>query len=84
VGRPPQGANGGVGQRRSWAGMYQRGLTVSDWVSGTLPLPLPSGPRESEAVLRCDSETIAWRDWDVTATSWIAWKWCSPRYRSIR
>ncbi len=40
---------------------------------------------QSEAVLWLDSETIAWRDWDVTAANWIAWEVVQlAGYRSIR
>ena len=57
-----------------WQGMYQRGHAVLRL--GIWRIALAAGT-QSEAVLRRDSETIAWRDWDVTATNWIAWKWYS-------
>jgi hypothetical protein len=59
----------------SWQGMYQRGLAVLR--PGIWHVAIAAGTTQSEAVLWCDSEAIAWRDWDVTATNWIAWKWDS-------
>jgi hypothetical protein len=70
-----QEVNGRVGQRRSLAGMYQRGHAVLR--PGIWHVAIAAGTTQSEAILGCDSETIAWRDWDVTATNWIAWKWYS-------
>ncbi len=40
-------------------------------------IAIAAGPTQGEAILRRDSESIAWRDWAVTATDWIAWKWYS-------
>jgi hypothetical protein len=40
-------------------------------------IAIAAGPTQNEAILRRDSETIDWRDWDVISASWIAWKWYS-------
>ncbi len=40
---------------------------------GIWHVAIAAGTTQSEAILRRDSE-IARRDWDVTATNWIAWK----------
>ncbi len=54
-----------------WQWMYQRGLAVLQL--GIWHVAIAAGTTQSEAILRRDSE-IARRDWDVTATNWIAWK----------
>jgi hypothetical protein len=40
-------------------------------------IAIAAGPTQWEAIFRRDFETISGRDWDVTATNWIAWKWYS-------
>ena len=40
-------------------------------------IAIAAGPTQWEAIFRRDFENINWRDWDVTSTNWIAWKWYS-------
>lgn len=40
-------------------------------------IAIAAGATQSEAILRRDTETISNRDWDVTSSDWIAWKWHS-------
>jgi hypothetical protein len=36
---------------------------------------IAAGATQAEAINRRDNECIPWRDYDVTATNWLAWKW---------
>ena len=38
-------------------------------------IAIAAGASQSEAITRRDIECIPWRDFDVTATNWLAWKW---------
>lgn len=38
-------------------------------------IAIAAGATQAEAINRRENETIAWRDYDVAATNWIAWKW---------
>jgi len=53
---------------------------------GIWRIAVAAGTTQGEAVLWRDSETIAWCDWDVTATNRIAWQEMVQlaRHRSIR
>ena len=36
-----------------------------------------AGTTQAEAINRRENETIDWRDIDIAATNWLAWKWYS-------
>jgi hypothetical protein len=40
-------------------------------------IAIAAGSTQAEAILRRDSETIDGRDWAVSSTNWLAWKWYS-------
>lgn len=62
--------SGGPGQ-----GCISGVMRCSGLVSGALPLP--PGRRKVRPPSGATPEAIAWSDWDVTATNWIAWEWYS-------
>ena len=39
------------------------------------PIAIAAGATQAEAINRRENETIDWRDYSVTSTSWLAWKW---------
>jgi hypothetical protein len=43
-------------------------------VAGTA-IVMAYGSTEQEAINRRENETINWRDYDVAAANWLAWKW---------
>jgi Family of unknown function (DUF6345) len=42
---------------------------------GNMPIAIAAGASQAEAINRRENETINWRDYAVTSTSWLAWKW---------
>ena len=38
-------------------------------------IAIAAGATQAEAINRRENETIDWRDYDVTSTTWLAWKW---------
>lgn len=40
-------------------------------------IAIAAGATQAEAINRRENECIPWRDYNVTATDWIAWKWYS-------
>jgi hypothetical protein len=42
---------------------------------GNSPIAIAAGASRDEAINRRENETINWRDWPVTSTNWLAWKW---------
>jgi len=42
---------------------------------GNSPIAIAAGATQQEAINRRENETINWRDYPVTSTSWPAWKW---------
>jgi hypothetical protein len=40
-------------------------------------IAIAAGATQAEAINRRENETIDWRDYDVTSTTWLAWKWYS-------
>jgi Family of unknown function (DUF6345) len=61
------------------------GDTLSDaWLSDAVAsgpdqtaIAIAAGASQAEAVMRRDFECIPWVGFDVTATTWLAWKWYS-------
>jgi hypothetical protein len=41
------------------------------------PIVMAFGATEAEAINRRDNETVNWRDWNVSSSNWVAWKWRS-------
>jgi uncharacterized protein DUF6345 len=42
---------------------------------GNTPITIAAGASRDEAINRREYETIYWRDYAVTSTAWLAWKW---------
>jgi len=40
-----------------------------------MPIAIAAGASQAEAINRRENETVNWRDYGVTSTSWLAWKW---------
>jgi hypothetical protein len=40
-------------------------------------IAIAAGATESEAINRRENESVNWRDYAVTSTNWLAWKWRS-------
>lgn len=38
-------------------------------------IAIAAGATQEEAINRRDNETLDWRDINITATNWLAWKW---------
>jgi len=47
------------------------------WWTGDHPIAIVAGDSQYDAENRRENENIDWRDWDVHATAWLAWKWRS-------
>jgi hypothetical protein len=45
--------------------------------TGDNSIAIAAGSTQDEAVNRRENETLNWRDYPVTSTSWLAWKWRS-------
>jgi hypothetical protein len=45
--------------------------------TGDHSIAIAAGATGEEAVNRRENETLNWRDYDVTSTNWLAWKWRS-------
>jgi hypothetical protein len=60
------------------------GTIATSWVdqaysfwTGDHSIAIAAGSTQDEAVNRRENETLNWRDYPVTSTSWLAWKWRS-------
>jgi hypothetical protein len=54
------------------------GSWVSDAYSfwtGDKSIAIAAGVSQDDAINRRENENLNWRDWDVTATNWLAWKY---------
>ena len=45
------------------------------WAYDDNPIAIAAGATEAEAINRRENETINWRDYDVSSTNWLAWKY---------
>lgn len=70
----------------SWASDFGsdvgKGMPLSNaWIAhaydpnGKSPVAIAAGATQAEAINRRENETINWRDYPVTSTCWLAWKW---------
>jgi hypothetical protein len=60
------------------------GTIATSWVdraysfwTGDHSIAIAAGSSQDEALNRRENETLNWRDYAVTSTSWLAWKWRS-------
>lgn len=60
------------------------GAIATSWVdraysfwTGDHSIAIAAGATQDEAINRRENETLNWRDYAVTSTSWLAWKWRS-------
>jgi uncharacterized protein DUF6345 len=59
------------------------GYTIAhSWLSsahsfwtGDAPIAIAAGVTRDDAINRRDHETLNWRDWNIAATNWLAWKY---------
>lgn len=49
--------------------------TAYSWWCDDNPIVIAFGQTESEAKSRRDHESINWRDYNVSSSNWLAWKW---------
>ena len=65
------GGDAGSGQALSNSWLNR---TFSSSISN-MPIAIAAGASQAEAINRRENETVNWRDYGVTSTSWLAWKW---------
>ena len=48
-----------------------------NWWTGDKSIAIAAGETQGDAINRRDFETLNWRDFSVSSTNWLAWKWKS-------